>query len=403
MKALKYIFGLAIFLIILAAVGGYVFLKVEASKSKSDYVEKEKRANERIAKYLNDFKSDQQSLMNISVFQIQSGSRDAGVFLNPALHWYIDDNHIEPKTNFLDLPDATVQKFKDDNFDWLDPKNASLAAKIDFTWFKKLSDFDYWDYETQSPLGDMLAKDPLYNFMAFMPSFTQSHFFEWSKLRLMTALKQNKMKEGLADTQNLARLLYSTEDLIRSMAAARILDLNREALEKAKLSKKNVKGLTSITKEQYSSLRRMLYASAAFTSIMTSSEYKKMVPTFQVGKCVALEQAGLDYLTLYEPIMAQTFSQHYADMDQVLQQMPDCRLKRFRKVWRNKNFTMKNGGCEDVFKTVEIANSAEKKADGKCSIMNIYQVAKIPLAAQMMSYTLGSIAPPDWWEKYSNK
>lgn len=403
MKALKYIFGLAIFLIILASVGGYVFLKIEVSKNKSNYSEKEKRVNERIVKHLNAFKSDQQSLMNVSVFQIQSGNRDAGVFLNPALHWYIDDNHIEPKTNFLDLSDATVQKFKDENFDWLDPKNASLAAKIDFTWFKKLSDFDYWDFETQSPLGDMLAKDPLYNFMAFMPSFTQSHFFEWSKLRLMTALKQNKMKEGLADTQNLARLLYSTEDFIHSIAAARILDLNREALDKAKLSKKNVKGLTSITNEQYNSLRRLFYATASFTSIMTHSEYKKMVPSFPVGKCVALEQAGLDYLTLYEPIMVQTFPQHYADIDQLLEQTPDCRLKRFRKIWRNKNFTMKNGGCEDVFKTVEMANSSEKKTEGKCSKMNIFQVAKIPLAAQTMAYTLGSIASPDWWEKYSQK
>lgn len=153
---------------------------------------------------------------------------DAGQFLNRRIAW-----NPASAQNAAAVPLGLPEELKDQlilwKSDWLAHRAEVDLGPFDFSWFTALRGFQYWDLETDGPLGDALARDPLLD-PSRHPSPDMSLIDAWVKLRLMAAFTLQDPTLALTDVEKLAALLLTTESTPRAQSALSYLtEINRTA------------------------------------------------------------------------------------------------------------------------------------------------------------------------------
>jgi hypothetical protein len=174
------------------------------------------------------FIEDAQFLSRVELF-IPSNLRtgNAGTFLNEKLHWQPDG----PMPRGLKSPLITadlresIMRLKGD---WMRLSARVTRMKYDISFFSQLSHFDYWDIESGSPIGDLIASK-VFVPPPLLPIPDPLDLMAVVKIRLMLGAVTKDPLPALRDVRQLAKLLLTTENIQLVLVGLAALDHERKA------------------------------------------------------------------------------------------------------------------------------------------------------------------------------
>lgn len=181
--------------------------------------------------YLEPFTNDQQFLATLSLIPLERfGKTDAGPFLNSRVHWTpkpIFRTHGSPNPLVPIATRETLIRMRDE---WMKKHKRAKNMNADLSIFSELSRFDFWDIETDSPIGD-LAERKIFVPPSQLPTPEVLDLISVVKIRLMLGAYNGKTDfiHALSDVHNLAKLLLTTENQSLIITGLAALDAERFA------------------------------------------------------------------------------------------------------------------------------------------------------------------------------
>jgi len=161
---------------------------------------------------------DRKILSQYSIFKPSLGTKDAGSFLNPKIHWPFGEIHHQGE---LVLPEFVHREMSSD---WTNKKPLFKKMGLNFGWMNELHQFDYWDVEKNTPVFVAGEKYLTYSY----PSPSYKDLVTWSKLRLLYGKETGKMLEAFKDVRHLARLIWTNDTLLSTMITISLLQLEND-------------------------------------------------------------------------------------------------------------------------------------------------------------------------------
>lgn len=187
--------------------------KLEANRSQQEL---------QLQAYLDDL----EYLAKNTPFTMKGGEKnDAGAFLNRRVYWTppVEGFRTEPIVA-MDIMETLI-RFRGD---WMKKYERAKHMKADLSFFSQLSQFDYWDLETESPIEELT------NRLRFVPPPQlpvpeTNDLLALVKLRLMRGAFEKDFKNALSDVRTFARLMLTTENAQVVLAGLSALDYERIA------------------------------------------------------------------------------------------------------------------------------------------------------------------------------
>ncbi len=346
------------------------------------------------ARHLTAYREDQEFLQPLPLFQqATSQEKDAGPFLNPRLVWEpeLDKTHTQSprlastETTAPDAADTAADSrlgassgsdqadgnatedgpVVDRSSATPDPKSFVVArelaadvlryrsdwmrhyasllqnAKLDFSIFKTLSQFDFWDLEKQSPIGDLISSGRLIP-PEFQPAPGTLNLLVLVKLRLATGVQKKEPLTALHEVRSLAKLLLTTENLHLVLSGLAVLDTERIALnyyvEHGLLAEDAWQPVSGAITRRAS---RAIGAARGYLKIWTDPKLLNEFFLSQeepVGFCAAVNQEFPKILALRSRLEPQLpferrYTEPYAVVDQISKRaFAKCRIRYLKKM-----------------------------------------------------------------------
>lgn len=215
---------------------------------------------------------------------------------------------------------------------WLKARDFPEIDRIDLSWMQELFRYDHWDPFATNIFKSWYSNEPEPTWIdAPMPNFLA--LLAYSKLRLMRAVSSGEMESGLREVRHLAKLAYSTETLIGTAVAVRILRYERDA----HLYATDHDLAVNWSSESHEGLERALntaFAFASFAGVATSPDLLVRVvgdTELQFGRCAGITE-GVLRASSYRaelgatPIAMPDFSEGYRLLDEAFERNADCRF-----------------------------------------------------------------------------
>lgn len=170
---------------------------------------------------------DLDNVTQLSSLWTTSRAKDASPWIRDRIAWGAGDQRLEPVLQDLALPDATRELLKHSDY-VRDSLRTLPIAGLSFVWMQKLRAYDYWNLygrgkSPTSKLGLSDGEDVL------MPQV--STFKDWAWLRLARGAQTATSAAAAEDVLHLARLLFSTENIVASITAAQMIGWIPETTE----------------------------------------------------------------------------------------------------------------------------------------------------------------------------
>ena len=148
------------------------------------------------------------SLRGLEVFEPAGHALDAMAFMSPLSDWEASSEAEPPIHGSLHLPDALALKLRAlAPASWPTALTAD-ADGLDFTWMRRLQQFDHWDVGMDPHVAEHLN----WWFDAVIPNFET--LVHWAKLRLVNGLTQGGVLQAAAEVRHLAKICESTQTLV---------------------------------------------------------------------------------------------------------------------------------------------------------------------------------------------
>jgi hypothetical protein len=298
----------------------------------------------------------------------------------PLLHHWVG---FEKEPHGPPLPPAAMDALRGWGADWVKHTDELDVAGVDLAWMATLHTFGFWDLESEGPLKSR----PL--MVLTEPSVEVGSLLALAKARLGQGLKQGDPRAAAREVRELARLCFTTEQLIGSMIGIALLAVERRAHEEAVARHQDVDGWTPISEDEQRSLRRALWVAAAPTSFLAGPELAAV--RLPVGECAGLRE-GLGSALMLHEFARDHEAARYATLGAALE-ASGCRLRRVRAAWANPSSVeaLTSGG--NVF-----CMSEPGQPTSDCSIPEATLL--LPFVKSFLGATLSSIATPDWFKQY---
>lgn len=330
MRALRIVTWLLLAFILLLIAGGAGYLRWRVHSARADV-----RAD--LVQHLTELQprvqADQQWAAGLEVLATDPAGADAGEFLNSRLGWIGDQGAIDRYCadhpcahSELAIPEAVGELVK--SSDWLQRAAAVDWTKIDLQWLRRLHNYQTWNIERDSPV----ALVEQYEFPA-SPVPDYQALLQWSRLRLMRAVVDGNVDAAVADTRQLARLSYSTENLLGGAIAVAILG-QEERLTTVELPANAWRTLPLFTQQDARRLRGLLFIGPLFIWHDAPESAVQVWQSFKVGRCAALAEVVGDELYAFRPLLRKREPEVYVRYGQLLAASAgQCRLERLRTLW----------------------------------------------------------------------
>lgn len=228
---------------------------------------------------------------------------DAGPYLNPRLTWSPLPHGAKSKataTRTLIAPASRDEMVRLGDA-WLEKAFRAPRMKADTSFFKELARFDHWDIEVGSPIADLITAG---DFVPpdHLPIPDVSDLLAISKLRLMLGSVPAKPGDAnpaslvaLRDVRQLARLLFTTENLQLVLTGLAILDDERSAFRHY-VDNGYLDGelWTPVDRNVTRRARRAIKATREYLYVWTDAAIIKqfyLAPPFPPGFCAAVNEA----------------------------------------------------------------------------------------------------------------
>lgn len=321
--------------------------------------------------------ADREELSTYDIFRPSKGERDAGPYLNPMVSW---DNRPSP---VLALPPELKAGLK--GKDWVAFSPDFKAHKLDFSWMKKLHEFDHWSPDLNNPLIK-LAEKPLPMTLPF-PEY--SELIHWAKLRLIHGRVTKDMKSALADVRQLARLIFTNDYLVSTMVTISLLRSEGQFIQN--YNPKISEGWKAVPESVTAIARRYFWAQAEFVDPRLSSEGYETFSAGDVGKCQMISEGMLrnlivrDYLKKFYPGQIKRFS------ETVKNALNICRPSLMNLVWNDPEWKVFGPSV----KYEDALVKPENESNWKQKFLMIH-----PRVEEIYGFTILSTATPNYLKLY---
>lgn len=368
-------------------------------------------------KYYPQMLIDAKTMEEIPVFHPLTYTKDASEFLNPMVSWTSEQNPYDPEKPedyALKLNPELVAALKADK-DFAKIKIDWSKYKLDFSWFKKIQDYDHWSYTQNAPYSKnetnfsvMTAPNPNY------PELTR-----WVMVYLLYSRDFKQLKANSKDIDHLAKLIFSHQNYLNALVAVQILKIKRgfhESLSEAE--QKQMQGVL-LSDETITAIKRFVSAFAGMYSILTPDEVFNNMRMIKIGNCLMLEEsffmnADLKFL----------FSISYPDaimrIDQMKQQSVSwCPETYAKRAWDSQSyqdrlaktnpFELTQGintvSINDTTTTTKSTAKTTEQHEDKAakSDVTLADIAKNPKKAKAIADILLSVGSPDPFRMYKKE
>lgn len=329
------IFAAGFFLLALIAVVGLEYL----GRTRVDPVVTNYRLVQK--RHLALFEEDQAFLRKFPIFQpVRDGKADAGAVLNSRLPW--SPSNGEATALALSIPMDLTEQVMRYRSDWMrHHKRLFKKHKVDFSLFKGLDAFDYWDLEQNSPIAELIKNGRLVT-PEKLPTPGAIDLLTLTKLRLAWGAYINSPLDALQDVRILARLLMTTENIQLFSSGLAVLDFERLAyryfVERSMLAEGDWQPVPrNITRRA----SRAVWATRGYFQIWTDPETFTRVflsDLTPIGLCEAANEAAPKGLSLRPALgsslpFERDFSQSYALLDRaIVRALEKCRARYLSKM-----------------------------------------------------------------------
>ena len=396
MRILRIVLWVVAALIVLLVVGGLGYARWRVHSARADVRD---QLHEHLAELQPRVQTDQAWAAGLEVLQTDPAGADAGVYLNPRLGWSGDQAAIDRycadhpcQRSELAVPDAVRDLIKSP--DWLQRAAAVDWNQIDLEWLRRLHTYKTWNIERNSPI----ALVEQYEFpMAPVPDYQA--LMQWSRLRLLRAVVDGNVDAAVSDTRQLARLCYSTENLLGAAVAAAILGLE-ERLATVELPANAWRTLPLFTQQDARRLRGLFFVGPAFIWRDAPESAVQAWQSFVVGRCAALAEVLGDELYAFRPLLRRSEPEMDARLTRLLAASEgQCRLERLRAQWPDiaASDAMADGPrlwCRHLSR--DTLPPPTEKASCPTALLRF-----VPGARTAVADLLLALAAPSWsWEPY---
>jgi len=268
-----------------------------------------------------EFMQDREILARYEIFYPSNGTKDAGPYLNPMVHWEIGD---VAHRGSLVLPEFI---HKEMNKDWVVKKPRFKKMGINFSWMKELLKYDYWNPEENSPAYPEGKRYETYS----LPVPSYDDLITWAKLRYLHGKETGDVQNALKEVRHLMRLIFTNDYLIASMVTLKMLQ-NENTFEEI-LTPKEMGGWKFIPEDHLMRAKRHIYSLPAAVDIrIPDVTFQKVIKT-NVGLCPMLFEGMMGYLALRD-FLKEELIYGYNRMDEAIQSA-NCRQTILHKMWRD--------------------------------------------------------------------
>lgn len=301
-----------------------------------------------LKKHISQIEEDANVLSQYSVFEKSTtGISDASAFLNPLFNWTDESANNAKNANLklkgkLAIPDEVVSLMRasknlgEIKVDW-------SKSKVDLSWFSKIHTFDHWSFDLFGPVYHDIAalqiEQPELKSQAFMvidlPLLESSDLVLWAKLRLLQGRDLNDLREAFRDVSHFARLVMTHENLVGTMTALAILNLETDHFNSlTKAEQKNV-AVQIIPKVDLDRARRYFQAQSSFVDRRLSMEMFKRLSSLPLGLCQRVQEGIFNQIGLRRILKSENIESHNRFVDLVKQSSTVCRKSYLRSVFEN--------------------------------------------------------------------
>jgi hypothetical protein len=341
---------------------------------------------EGFARHHEAFVADQRFAEGLALFPEATGTDDAGIFFNPRLVWDWRAEALESwratlgdEEHPLVLDDAVAEAMTGN--DWLAASPEHWRG-ADTAWMGELARYAHWDLERTGPASQMdegeydWATAPLPLYLPLM---------HWAKLRLLQGIEDGSPVQAAAEVRHLARLAYSTENLLGAMVGLQILRSEREAFDHLVADGAVApEGWRPLTEAEIHRLRRTIWAAVAYRSIDTPPEHRDA--PLALGGCAALLESAWAAL-IVRPFLVDDHREAYDWLGETLEASA-CRLTLVRRAW--------------AMPEEEPLASLRREACRGDPICDLQPYMWIPGVRRYIGEALRRIAGPDWFTHYED-
>ena len=313
-----------ILLLIFVILVAWKYPEQQMKKAKIDY--EVQSPEDQILKHEAQILEDRKIIESYEIFRGSKGSKDAGPYLNPLVHW---DNQGPSK---LQLPKELSEKLKDK--DWVAHEPDFKTLKLDFTWMEKLSEFDHWSADLNNT-HIKITERPLLNDLPF-PGYME--LTNWAKLRLIHGRKTQTMQKALSEVRQLTRLIFTNDYLVSSTVAVAIL--RHEGKFVQNYNPKIFGDWKTIPDEALVAAKRYFWAMPEMVDPRLSDEVYERFSGADVGKCQMISEGMMknlivrDHLENTYPGVIKRFN------ETVKNSLNHCRKSLVHMMWEDPAWTV---------------------------------------------------------------
>lgn len=321
--------------------------------------------------------ADREELGKTDIFRPSKGERDAGPYLNGIVSW-----DKRPSTRLSLSPELKAGlKGKE----WVAFAPDFKAANLDFSWMKKLHEFDHWAPDMNNPLIKISEKpQPM-----TLPFPEYSELINWAKLRLIHGRVTKDMKNALLDVRQLARLIYTNDYLVSTMVTISLLRSENMFIQN--YNPKIFEGWVTVPENVTTIARRYFWAQSEFVDPRLSSEGYETFSVGDVGKCQMISEGMIrnlivrDYLKNFYPGPIKRFN------ETVKNSLNNCRPSLMNLVWNDPQWRL----FGNTVKYEDALVKPENESNWKQKFLMIH-----PRVEEIYGFTIAAIATPNYLKLY---
>jgi hypothetical protein len=259
--------------------------------------------------------TDEARWKNDELFQVRKGE-DASTVL------FTKIRRDEVKTAPL-IPEAIAEALKANKSTFVDHVDDVDVSSIDLSWMRQLNQFAYFDIEAGDPKGDSRA---FHLFNEFFPNFLDLQ--NMAKVRLIQGLASGDARQAAKEVRELARLCFSSEQLICEMIGIAILGMEEAAFKEAQKRKQITDAWVPISENERLQMRRLFWVGLEQYTMDAPLEMLKE-EKITIGSCAALRE-GIGTTLLMREFAPQDQKERLDALKQIADVSIHCRLKRER-------------------------------------------------------------------------
>lgn len=262
---------------------------------------------------------DREILAQYDLFYPSSGSKDAGPFLNPMIHWQIGEIHHQGS---LTLPEFV---HKEMNEDWVTKKPLFKKMGLKFGWMKELLNYDVWSPDENSPVYPPGKRYQTYAF----PVPNYKDLVTWAKLRYLYGKETGDAQSALKEVRHLMRLIWTNDYLVSSMVVVNMLKMENQFEEI--LTPKEMGDWKFIPLDHVMRAKRHFYSLPALVDIRLSDEMFQKMQNTNAGLCLMLNEAMMGYIGMKD-FLAEELKYGMNRFSKALA-ASNCRKTILHKIW----------------------------------------------------------------------